>query len=142
MGKKVLLVIPPQIVNSEGVDTKPSVSIPLSILYMAAYLRKQQWSGELELYDARLSADLATLDDGTVYFGDSWEKVAKRILTFSPDVIGISNMFSQQIPAATRLSKLSKKVLPTAITVLGGPHASSQPLDMINVPTIDYVVVG
>ena len=51
-------------------------------------------------------------------------------------------MFSQQIPAALRLSKLCKEVIPSAITVLGGPHASSQPLLMLKESTIDYVVMG
>tara|TARA_Y100000588_G_scaffold391134_1_gene498845 strand:+ start:212 stop:1723 length:1512 start_codon:yes stop_codon:yes gene_type:complete len=139
---KVILINPPQIVNSEGVDTKPNISIPLGALYMAAYLRKQQWKGELKLYDARLSAELATDNEGIVYFGDSWEQVEKTILEFQPNVIGICNMFSQQIPAALRLSKLCKEVIPSAITVLGGPHASSQPLLMLKESTIDYVVMG
>lgn len=141
--KKLMLVIPPQILRSpSGVDSKPSVSIPLGILYIAAYIKKQKWSGQIDIYDARLSAKSTKYPDGTVMFGDTWEEVAERIRSAKPHVVGISNMFSWQIDAAVRLSQVVKLVDPEAVTVLGGPHASTFPKEMVVEPTIDYVVMG
>lgn len=140
---KLLLVIPPQIIKSPlGVDAKPSVSIPLGVLYIAAYLRQAEWRGDMEVYDARLSTKVTEYEDGTTIFGDSWEEVGERIAAFAPDVVGISNMFSWQISAAVELSKVSKSVRPEAVTVLGGPHASTFPVEMVKEPTVDYVVMG
>lgn len=112
------------------------------MLYIAAYLREQNWDGEMEVYDARLSANLTDYPDGSRVFGDTWETVTRTIGAFDPDVIGISNMFSWQIDAAIHLSQICKETCPDAVTILGGPHASSFPLDMIREPTIDYVVMG
>lgn len=140
---RLLLVVPPHIVKSpDGVDARPSVSIPLGVLYISAYLRKLGWGGEIKVYDARLSAKTTKYGDGSIYFGDSWETVARTIRDIAPDVVGISNMFSWQIKAAIRLAELSKKICPKAVTVLGGPHASSFPLEMVKEPSIDYVVMG
>lgn len=140
---KLLFVIPPHIAKSpDRVDARPSVSIPLGALYISAYLREQGWQGEIKVYDARLSAKITKYPDGSVYFGDSWETVARTIRNINPDVVGISNMFSWQIKAAIRLAEISKQACPTATTVLGGPHASSFPLEMVKEPSIDYVVMG
>ncbi len=140
---RLLLVVPPQIIKSrDGIDVQPTVSLPLGVLYMAAYLRRQAWPGEFEVYDARLSARFATDEDGRTIFGDSWDTVAKRIADYRPDVVGISNMFSWQIKAAIRVAEVSKDTCPGAVTVLGGPHASSFPVDMVREPSIDYVVMG
>lgn len=140
---KILFVIPPQIVKSpDGVDARPSISIPLGVLYISAYLRKKGWQGEIKIYDARISAQSTKYQDGSIIFGDSWEIIARTICDYRPDVIAISNMFSWQINAAIALSNLCKKTCPDAITVLGGPHASSFPLDMIREPSINYVIMG
>ncbi|MFN2170891.1 MAG: B12-binding domain-containing radical SAM protein [Candidatus Promineifilaceae bacterium] len=140
---KLLFIIPPQIIKSAvGIDAQPSINIPLGVLYIAAYLRDQNWLGEIEVYDGRLSAEKTRYGDDNALFGDSWETVAQTIKDFNPDVIGISNMFSWQIDGAIRVSQICKETCPEAITVLGGPHASSFPLDMIREPTIDYLVMG
>jgi anaerobic magnesium-protoporphyrin IX monomethyl ester cyclase len=140
---RLLFVVPPHIIkNAAGIDAWPTVSVPLGVLYMSAYLREKDWKGEIEVYDARLSAKLTRYPDGSTLFGDTWETVTRSICDFEPHVIGISNMFSWQIDAAIYLSQCCKKACPDAITILGGPHASSFPTDMVKQPTIDYVVMG
>jgi len=98
----------------------------------------------MEVYDARISANILKKQEGEdrVIFGDSWATVAETISEINPDVIAITNMFSVQISAALDTAKLCKKVCPNAITVLGGPHASSFPEAMIKNRFLDYVVVA
>ena len=140
---KLLLVVPPQIIKSAvGIDPRPTVSIPLGVLYLAAYLREKNWNGEIKVYDARLSANFTRYPDGSTVFGDTWETISRTINNFEPHFVGISNMFSWQIDAAIYLSQCCKNACPDAITILGGPHASSFPLDMVMQSTIDYVVMG
>ena len=96
---KLLFIIPPQIIRSvDGIDCAPTVSIPLGSLYMAAYLRKMEWAGEMRVYDARLGAKVTSYPDGTKIFGDTWDEVANTIRRYGPDVVAVSNMFSWQIP--------------------------------------------
>tara|TARA_B100000029_G_C17601258_1_gene965839 strand:- start:3588 stop:5135 length:1548 start_codon:yes stop_codon:yes gene_type:complete len=146
---KLLFIIPPQITKSPDnkVDYKPYITIPLGSLYMAAYLRSQDWQGEMKVYDARLSGNLHKEEDkeedaARTIFGDTWQTVAKTITDYQPDVIAISNMFSVQINAALDTAKLCKEVYPSATTVLGGPHASTFPSEMVENEHLDYIVVG
>ena len=68
---KLLFLIPPQIIRSlDGVDVAPTISIPLGSLYMASYLRKVDWPGEMRVYDARLGGKIVTYPDGSKPFGD------------------------------------------------------------------------
>jgi len=148
---KLLFIVPPQIIKTPDnrVDYKPNVTIPLGSLYMAAYLRSHDWQGEMKVYDARISGDLLkeegkgkAKEETRTIFGDSWQTMSKTIADYDPDVIAISNMFSVQIDAALETAKICKETSPNAITVLGGPHASTFPSEMIENEHLDYVVVG
>ncbi len=140
---KLLFVVPPQIIRSlDGIDCAPTISIPLGPLYMASYLRKMKWEGEFRVFDARLGAEFNSYEDGTKTFGDSWSKVKSEIAKYAPQVVAISNMFSWQIHGALETARLVKKYFPEMLTVLGGPHASSFPLKMIEEEALDYVVMG
>ena len=142
---KLMLCIPHQLVHFDGVNARPQVSLPLGILSMAAYLRAQEWTGSIDVYDARLSArfsEVETPQGRRAIFGDDEAEMAARIVAVAPDVVGISNMFSAQFERALRTAEIVKEQLPDAIVVIGGPHASVFPLDVLAHPAIDYVVVG
>lgn len=142
---KLLLCIPNQLIHFEGVNARPQVNLPLSILSIAAFLRDKGWPGAVEIYDARLSGKRLTQQgpNGPIaIFGDDDATMATRIAAAAPDVVGISNMFSAQFPQALRLAELVKKVRPETVVVIGGPHASTFPEETLAHPAIDYVVVG
>lgn len=142
---KLMLCIPHQLVHFEGVNARPQVSLPLGILSMAAYLREQQWSGSIDIYDARLSArfsEVETASGRCVIFGDDESEMAARIVATAPDVVGISNMFSAQFERTLRTAEIVKAHLPNAVVIVGGPHVSVFPTDVLTHPAIDYVVVG
>ena len=73
---------------------RPTISLPLGILSIAASIREKSWSGEIEIYDARLSGKITNFANGDMVFGDLDEEIEKRIKDSNPDIIGISNMFS------------------------------------------------
>ncbi len=138
----LMLCCPPQTISYANVNAAPQISIPLGILSIAARLRESDLPGTIEIYDARLSANVHELADGSVIFGDSNEEVSTRIHTSNPDVIGISNMFTEQFPRALALAALAKRVCPNVIVVMGGPHVSSFPLKVLAEPNIDFIVMG
>ncbi len=142
---KLMLCIPHQLVHYEGVNARPQVSLPLGILSMVAYLRERNWDGDVDIYDARLSAKLsttATPSGPRTVFGDDEAEMAARIVASAPDVVGISNMFTAQFERALRLAEIVKDHLPRTIVIIGGPHASVFPTEVLEHPAVDYVVVG
>ncbi|MFC1707355.1 B12-binding domain-containing radical SAM protein [Planctomycetota bacterium] len=141
---KLLFCLPDQIVDSgrDGVKYRPTISLPLGVLSMAAYLREQKWPGEMEIYDSRLSGTLREDSKGAVCFGDGPDDMADRIAAAKPDVVAISNMFSWQVEKAYEMARLAKQACPDATVVFGGPHASSFPREALSADAIDYVVMG
>ena len=122
---KLLFVIPPQITKTPDnrVDYKPYITIPLGTIYMAAYLRSQDWQGEMKVYDARISGNLhkeegKEEEEAKTIFGDSWQTMKKTIIDYDPNVIAISNMFSVQIDAAFETAKICKEICPNATTTM------------------------
>ena len=87
----ILLVIPNQLVKNF-----PSIDIPLGVLSIAAYIRSQNYTGSIEIYDATLSGKLWKDDDGNRFLGDTPEEIAQRIAGTKAELIGISNMFTWQ----------------------------------------------
>jgi len=139
---KLLFVIPSLLVSYEEFSAPPYVSLPLGVLSMAAFLRAQNWPGEIEVYDARLSARRSTNEKGESVFGDSDEEVEAHIAASGADIVGITNMFTSQFSRALRTAELAKRASPNCITVLGGPHVSAFPEAVIEEPAVDFVVMG
>ena len=121
---------------------RPTISLPLGVLSIAANIRSKSWPGTIEIYDARLSGKITNLPNGDTIFGDLDAEIEKRIKDSNPDVVGISNMFSWQISNAFQMAKIAKKACPNSIVVIGGPHVSSFPEESLKEPGIDYVIMG
>jgi anaerobic magnesium-protoporphyrin IX monomethyl ester cyclase len=139
---KVLFVVPNLLISSRGFAAAPYVSLPLGVLSIASFLRENGWDGEMEVYDARLSAKTSYNDIGEKLFGDTDWEMADFIGASDPDVVAISNMFTSQFSRALRAAELAKTACPDCMTVLGGPHVSSFPLEVIREPNVDFVVMG
>ena len=83
---KILLMRPPA--GHYLGAAKPSVSLPLGLLYIAAVLKQQ--GIDVEVYDAA-AADKASGKEGSdiIWVGDDWQTVKARIVAAKADVIGI-----------------------------------------------------
>ncbi|SEH33947.1 B12-binding domain-containing radical SAM protein [Magnetospirillum fulvum] len=69
------------------------------------------------------------------------EALATILAAETPDVVGITAM-TPTLPEALRVADLTKAVLPTARTVLGGVHPTLDPESVIAHPSVDYVIRG
>lgn len=67
-------------------------------------------------------------------------QISKRVLSYKPDIIGITTD-SANYYESLKIAKLIKNIS-NAIVVLGGPHASIRPNQMILYPEVDIVVFG
>jgi radical SAM superfamily enzyme YgiQ (UPF0313 family) len=83
---------------------------------------------EIEILDARLRE----LD---------YDRIEAHIQNKKPDLVGITS-FTMESPQAHEIAKRSKKVLPNAKVILGGPYATSDYMEALKDENIDIAVIG
>lgn len=101
-------------------------SPPLGLAYLAAVLKEK--NHEVKIIDAaaeRLSA----------------EEVIRRIADFSPGIVGITT-FTVSGNSCYEIAKEVKKNFPEIKVVLGGPHITSNPDDLLSYPEVDLAIIG
>ncbi len=103
------------------------VSHPLGLMSLAAYLRTN-YRYESRILDLRL--------DGNGRFD-----LESAIRDYAPDVIGISAL-THESDAVPRIAGCAKRVNAKVPVLLGGPHATAYPEKAVQIPGIDYLVVG
>ncbi len=102
----------------------PKTWVPLGIAYLASSLRA-----------AGFTAGLVDLHDY------SWQEVATLLQASTPDLVGIS-CFTMNRGNALRLADLVKRAHPGTVVVMGGPHATYYPEQILRAPAVDCVVLG
>lgn len=123
---RILLVQTPNIIGS--FLNLPGKEIPLSLLYLASYLKSKGYK------------DVEVLD---IDFLDSIEPhLENKLRNFMPDVVGITS-YTTNIAIAADIAKKVKETLADVITVIGGFHASALPERTLSeFVHFDYLVFG
>jgi anaerobic magnesium-protoporphyrin IX monomethyl ester cyclase len=122
--------VPPRILLIKSPQNDPRgrlISHPLGLMSLAAYLRKN-YQYEIKIEDIRLR-------------GNGCFDLESAIRTFAPDVVGISAL-THESDAIPRIVECVKRVNANTPVLLGGPHATAYPEKAIQIPGIDYLVVG
>lgn len=122
---KYLLMTPPigEIRQKRDAFTDPMMSVG----YLAAALREAGF--DASVFDPK-------------YEGLGFEKSIERIKEVKPDFVGISAM-THEITRAHRLASLLKEIDREVIIAVGGPHATSLPMEtMEEFPDFDFAVKG
>jgi len=129
---KILLINPPS--ENELLGNNPSIieeergyNPPLGILYIAGYLEKYT------------NFNVNVLDTQAKEIG--YDRLKGIILSKLPDVVGITAMTFTLIDVI-KVINLVKSVHPTAKIVLGGPHVHIYPEETIDIPGVDFLVLG
>jgi len=102
-------------------------SPPLGLLYIAAWLRD------------RLSIEIRVVNQ--VAEGWSSERLAREIIAFEPDIVGLSYMTPSSY-ALPEITKALRTALPETLQVLGGPHIAAFGKDALAVTDADIAVAG
>jgi len=102
------------------------LSPPLGIAYLGAYARSLGHT--VELLDLNIS-------------GYSPRRLDAVMARFAPEVVGIS-AHTETYPNAVRIARQVKERSPEVPVVLGGPHPSILPEDVLAERAVDFVVVG
>ncbi len=76
------------------------------------------------------------------HFGADFELIANSVAKLSPDLIGISSMFTPYYFEVEEIAKQLRQKLPVSKIVIGGAHASAMPNHILENKFIDYVIIG
>jgi anaerobic magnesium-protoporphyrin IX monomethyl ester cyclase len=100
---------------------------PIGLMNIAAHLRRN-YQCEVKIEDIRIS-------------GNDRFDLESAVRAYSPDVVGISAL-THESDAVSWIAACVKRVNADTPVLLGGPHASAYPEKAIQIPGIDYLVVG
>lgn len=109
--------------RNQSIGFKP----PLSILILATYLRAKGFAN-VHCIDAQME-------------NLSPEETAARLVEMSPDVVGITVWTDFWYPSWKTVEE-TRRFLPNATIVLGGPHCGVYPSETLQSSYADYVVCG
>lgn len=141
---RVLLVRPPIYSRTLRFPAGPRFGLPTSLLYLAAVLERA--CIDVKIYDALIDFtwhDMKPDKNGNYLVGPPWDVFASKVLEYRPDLVGITNPFSDFAPYSIRAALEIKKRDAQIITVVGGPHATSAPESFLSKESpVDYVVRG
>lgn len=129
---KILLINPPaeNMVSANiplVVENERGYTPPLGLLYIAGYLSRHS-KHDLLLIDAVLE------NAGQV-------EIRNQIKSFKPDIVGITALSFTMVDVMHTVASV-KEINPDIKVVLGGPHPHLFPEETINLPGIDYIVLG
>ena len=136
---RVLLVWPPTTIYGDDPSVPPVVQ-PLGLAYLAAWLEKD--GHEVSILDGRGSRDDKTQIGNSIRYGLSDEKILREIDDYSPDIIGISNMWTAYSGDPHRIAKSIKEKYPSLKIIFGGSHPSEFPELVLKDQNVDLVVAG
>lgn len=121
--KRVLLVYPRADRDLSDWADHGALAEPLALEYLAAA--------------ARMDGHTPKIIDLRLHAYDEYERLLRE---FEPHVVGVTG-YSMHVLRALEICQTAKNEVPTCITVVGGHHATLEPVDFFE-PQVDYVVGG
>ena len=136
---RICLINPPRIQPKAW--GKPNVFPPIALASVAAVLERHH---NVRIIDAPTEGweNLLELDETKYRVGLSAQAIAQRIADWKPDVIVIEIPFSGWSKTAFEVASIVKDLNIDITVVLFGLHPSSRPLDCLQTPHVDFVVIG
>lgn len=139
--QRVLLIQPPLTTRTDFSSEPKGIHPPIGLAYIAGVLENdydvQVLDSVVEGYETEVQ-----LDRNLIRYGLTFDEIQNGIEAFQPDVVGVSNSFSSGFREALQVSSLVKNLSPEIITVIGGPHPSALPEEVLRHDEIDFAVLG
>lgn len=140
---KVLLLMPPQLVEKQTFGLL-DLAMPLSLAYLGAAV--EQAGHEVILYDAPLDeingCVISNDVGGLSVIGLPLDILIARLLSFNPDVVGVTVLFSSQLITGLMVLEKIKEKRPDIITFMGGAEITLNPLKAMSSQAVDYAIMG
>ncbi len=118
---------------------------PLGLMSVATYLIRESEAAsidiDMKIVDAMMMGpDQPTSVEYGFRSGMTDEELRLLLDDYKPDLVGISNNYTAGLCNVLGLSCLTRQVLPDALIVVGGAHATLDHEELIKKPSIDVVV--
>lgn len=138
--KKVLFFTPPAVTFKDNLDINPLP--PLGLAYLGSVLERA--GIETKIVDCLVEGweNRAELGGNIMRVGLGFDTIEKLIRDFSPDIVGVNNLFTRQRENAHKIYAMAKKVSKDIIVVAGGAHPTVLPENVLSDENVDYVVLG
>ena len=121
--------------------------IPLGLSYLAAtykdcFVYNTEIDNKLSYvgYDKRLEGQETYINSVDVD-GKIWKEIEERIRGYDPKIVGIYAP-SVKLKSAMHVAKIVKKITPNIKIIIGGPHPTIRPNDVIDNKNVDCVIMG
>lgn len=117
-------------------------NLPLGIAYIGAMLQRNGY--DVKMLDAFIEGwhCETRISDEKILVGMPFDEIEAFIAAESPDVVGITSMFTSQRKNAHGVAALVKKINPSIKVVVGGAHPTAAPEAVLSDPNVDVVVLG
>ena len=121
---------------------------PLGLCYVASALEE---SGiNVSMIDCCVEGwDIERVDGNLVTYGLPPDQLVDRLLEGQYDVVGVSVLFSTDLPNLYEITSTVKKILPNSTIVVGGLHPTIYPKEVLSldisynkVKTVDFIIRG
>ena len=117
---KVLLIKPP--ITYYKADAEYSPYEPLGLMYLASYIR-EYGDCKVKILDASTRIDLKRWEGDFLKFGYTDDMIAKEIVGFQPDLVGISSMFTINSKGVHDVTKIVKHINKNIPVIVGGARS-------------------
>lgn len=135
---KILLINPPQTIPVQA--GTPYIFQPLGIAYIASVLEKEH---DVRILDANVEgSSKPAVIDGNYHQGLSIEEIKERVKEVEPDIVGITIPFTINSANAFKVALAVKSITVNITTIVGGPHTSIKPEEVVTDPAVDFAVIG
>lgn len=134
-----------KLVIKQPIGTVPDFATPIGLIEMASYIRHQLEGVEFRLLDIAKDVHVhyLTLADQPKLTLDEFYEQKLNELDYTPDIIGISILFSSSYKGALRLLKLARQKWPQVTMIAGGNFATSScELMFRDSPGLDFIFRG
>lgn len=139
---RVLLINPPVTISEKDYYEDIGFLPPLGLAYLAG--SASQRGDTVEVIDALgLCPMPAKIDGESVRCGMPADEIVRRIRKFEPEVVGITCPYTANASDAQEIARLVKEEYsPETPVVMGGAHASTNPVSVLSHGSVDYIAVG
>lgn len=144
MIKKVLLIEPPvtRPVDFDAKKVRIGIVPPLGLAYLAAVLEKNDF--EVRILDCLIEGSLGGIPytKKRIRYGLTDEEIKREITSFSPDLVGVSCLFSAKVYDMLNICKITKEIDSRLVTITGGAHPTTAFSEVLKDKNLDFVVIG
>jgi len=134
---KVALIQPPGI---RVANDPRRVGSPLNLLILAGTIKKYFPNVETYIIDAKAEGNEFEKKPGVFQYGLTQGELKSQLQHLSPDIVGISNIFTSEWQTVAMCAKTAKQV--GAIVILGGHHPTYMSEFMLENTLADIIVYG